>query len=282
MSCELCPRRCRAEGFCGKEEDGLCVVAKTMIHRWEEPCVSGKNGSGAVFFAGCNLRCVFCQNFAISRPRPLAGRRLDAEGLYQVFLELHRQNAENINLVSPTHMLPVIRAAMRLAKARGFPLPFVWNSNGYESVEALQTLEGLVALYLPDLKYCSGALSLRYSGVGDYFEHACAALREMHRQGEILVRHMVLPGCRKDSMHVLDWLAGHLPRARLSLLAQYTPMGGPPELNRRLTGFEYQSVAEHALKLGLEGYMQGREAATAAYTPDFTCESGLPGGQSQP
>ncbi|MCL2300772.1 MAG: radical SAM protein [Firmicutes bacterium] len=280
-NCCLCPRRCpsRANGLCGERDFTHARVAKTMLHRWEEPCVSGARGTGAVFFAGCNLRCVFCQNHRISQPRPVgaacqppAYEQADAPRLAEQFWRLHAEGAESISLISPTHVLPVAREAMRLAKGQGFPLRFVWNSNAYENPEALRTLEGLVGLYLPDLKYFDDAMALAYSAAPAYFAHACAAIKEMSRQGEVLIRHMVLPGGRKDSMRVLDWIAENVPGAKISLLAQYTPMyraAEHPPLHRRLTAFEYESAAEYALSLGLQGYFQQREAATDAYTPNF-------------
>jgi len=273
-NCSLCPRRCpdRSKGLCGETDFTHARVAKTMPHRWEEPCVSGARGTGAVFFAGCNLRCVFCQNHKINQARPLPGETVDAIRLTEMFRELHAEGAESISLISPSHVLPVAREAMRLAKGQGFPLPFVWNSNAYESPEALRTLEELVDLYLPDLKYHDNAMALAYSAAPAYFTHARAAIEEMRRQGDVLIRHMVLPGGRKDSMRVLDWIAESLPGTRISLLAQYTPMYCAekyPPLHRRLTGFEYDSVAEYAQSLGLKGYFQERDAATADYTPVF-------------
>jgi len=197
--------------------------------------------------------------------------------LSEIFRQLADEGAQSISLISPTHVLPVAREAMRLAKEGGFPLPFVWNSNAYENPQALRTLAGLVDLYLPDLKYCDNAMALRYSAAPDYFAHATAAIEEMRRQTDVLIRHMVLPGGRKDSMRVLDWIAASVPDARISLLAQYTPMHRAaefppaefPPLHRRLTAFEYGSVADHALSLGLQGYFQRRDSATATYTPAF-------------
>ena len=279
--CPLCPRRCpdRSKGLCGEMDFTHAHVAKTMLHRWEEPCISGEKGTGAVFFAGCNLRCMFCQNHAISQARPMPGEEVDATRLAEIFWDLMGQGAENISLISPSHVLPVAREAMRLAKVKGFPLQFVWNSNGYETARALQSLQGLVDFYLPDLKYADVAMAQAYSGAPAYFECTTQAIEEMRRQGEacgvqLLIRHLVLPGGRKDSMRVLDWIAEHAPGAKISLMAQYTPMhraaeGEFPALRRRLTGFEYDSVAEYAQSLGLEGYFQAREAATAGYTPEF-------------
>ena len=278
-NCCLCPRRCpsRSSGLCGETDFTHARVAKIMLHRWEEPCVSGAGGTGAVFFAGCNLRCVFCQNFEISQPRPAGAasrppEAVDAARLTELFWQLAGQNAGSISLISPTHVLPVAREAMHLAKGQGFPRRFAWNSNAYENLEALRSLEGLVDLYLPDLKYFDDALALRYSAAPGYFMHAAAAIEEMCGQAEVLIRHMVLPGGRGDSMRVLDWIAAHAPEARVSLLAQYTPMHRAaqfPPLHRRLTGFEYDSVAQYAASLGLKGYFQEREAATADYTPVF-------------
>jgi len=272
--CPLCPRRCpdRAAGLCGETDFTHARVAKTMLHRWEEPCVSGGRGTGAVFFAGCNMRCVFCQNHEISQTRPLPGEPVDAARLAEIFWQLQAQGAESISLISPTHVLPVARDAMRLAKEQGFPLRFIWNSNAYELPGVLWSLEGLVDLYLPDLKFADNCLALYCSGTPGYFRRAAQAIPEMRRQGEVLIRHMVLPGGRKDSMRVLDWIAANAPGARVSLLAQYTPMHRAaefPPMHRRVTGFEYDSVADYALSLGLKGYFQAREAATAEYTPIF-------------
>jgi len=281
IPCPLCPRRCpdRSAGFCSETDFTHAHVAKTMLHRWEEPCISGERGTGAVFFAGCNLRCLFCQNYKISQARPLPGESVDAARLAEIFWFLEGQGAENISLISPSHVLPVAREAMRLAKDQGFPLQFVWNSNGYETAQALQSLEGLVDFYLPDFKYEDNCVALAYSGAVAYSKHAAAAIGEMRRQGEscgarVLIRHLVLPGGRKDSMRVLDWIAANAPGAEISLMAQYTPMhkaqqGEIHALGRKLTGFEYNSVAQYARTLGLQGYFQGRDAATAKYTPGF-------------
>ena len=272
--CPLCPRRCpdRSTGLCGETNFTHAHVAKTMLHRWEEPCVSGENGTGAVFFVGCNLRCLFCQNHKISQTRPLPGEQVDAPRLAEIFWSLSEQGAENISLISPSHVLPVAREAMRLAKGQGFGLQFIWNSNGYENPQALRTLEGLVDLYLPDFKYEDNATALAYSDAKNYFNYAARAIEEMCRQTEVLIRHLVLPGGRKDSMRVLDWIAANAPGSRISLMAQYTPMHRAeeiPALRRRITGFEYNSVADYAQSLGLQGYFQGRDAATEGYTPAF-------------
>jgi putative pyruvate formate lyase activating enzyme len=260
-----------------------------MLHHWEEPPISGTaaaGGAGAVFFAGCPLHCLFCQNAAISQQKPPVGEAVSPERLCEIFWELHAQGAHNIDLVTPGQYLPAVRRAAALAKAGGFPLPLLWNSSGYESAKAIQTLDGLMDIYLPDLKYADDALALRYSAAPNYFAVATAAIAEMHRQvgnpqlgaggllqRGLLIRHMVLPGCRRDSMRVLDWIAQNLPGAWVSLLAQYTPLHRAkevPQLNRRLTQFEYQSVVEHFFAIGLKnGYMQECAAASAKYVPVF-------------
>ncbi len=262
------------------------LVAKTMLHHWEEPPISGSHGTGAIFFAGCALRCLFCQNAAISQRRPPEGETVTPERLCELFWALHAQGAHNIDLVTPSLYLPAVRRAAELAKAEGFPLPLLWNSSGYENVQAIRSLDGLIDIYLPDLKYADDALALRFSNAPGYFSIATAAILAMHRQvgypqfdedgllrRGLLTRHMVLPGCRKDSMRVLDWIAAYLPEAWVSLMAQYTPLHRAaeiPQLNRRLTSFEYQSVVDHFFAVGLQhGYMQDCAAASAAYVPIF-------------
>jgi len=291
--CPICPRRCpdRSQGLCGETDFAHARVAKTMLHHWEEPCVSGERGTGAVFFAGCNLRCVFCQNYQISQPvgaaflppapqnpppepqnQPPAYEQVTAPRLAELFWQLHAEGAENISLISPTHVLPVARDAILLAKEQGFTLKFVWNSNAFELPGALFAMEGLIDLYLPDLKYADNCVALAYSGAPAYFRFATAAIGEMARQADVLIRHLVLPGGRRDSMRVLDWIAQNHPDVPVSLMAQYTPMHRAeefPSLRRRLTAFEYDSVAQYALSLGLKGYFQQRDSATADYTPEF-------------
>ena len=288
--CELCPRLCRVSrtpehlGFCGEGRD--LRVARISLHRYEEPPISGTRGSGTVFFSGCSLRCVFCQNRAISRGEQV-GERMTPEALADRFLLLEEQGAHNINLVTPTHFSHEIAKALSLVRHR-LTIPVIYNTSGYERVESLARLEGLVDAYLPDFKYYASDLSARYSGAADYRQVAQAALMEMYRQAGdftldeagllrsgILLRHLVLPGNRHDSMAVLDLVAELLPpsRIRVSIMSQYTPefaMDCPfPELHRRVTRFEYESVVEHALSLGFTGYMQGRDSASAIYTPKF-------------
>jgi len=259
-------------------------VAHTSLHHWEEPCLSGTRGSGTVFFGGCNLRCVFCQNHDIST-RPVGRAHTPAE-LAEVFLGQQGRGAHNVNLVSPTPYSGPIAEALDLARARGLAIPVVYNCNGYETVEGLGRLEGLVDVFLPDLKYHDDALARRYSDAPNYFEAATAALVEMDRQvGEatfdpeglmtrgVLVRHLVLPGQAADSARLLEWLAANLPRAHLSLMAQYTPVHRAsefPELSRRLSPGEYEPLLDLCDKLGLaRGYRQELDAASEAYIPDF-------------
>jgi len=286
------------------------VVAKTMIHSWEEPPISGSRGSGAVFFAGCGLGCAYCQNYEISqwtrgaRPYGLnsevnqssvgarmarlnTDRPLTAGDLVAIFFRLADQHVHNINLVTAAHFVPAVAEAIEAAKKRGFPLPFVYNSSGYEKVETLRRLDGLIDIYLPDIKYCNSEPARRYSHAPDYFAVASAAVLEMRRQvgdlicdGEgigqkgLIIRHLVLPGQRKDSMAILDWIAANLPRTAVSLLAQYTPVHRAaefPEINRRVTTFEYQSVVDHFWEAGLtNGYTQDRRAAVREYIPDWS------------
>ena len=261
-------------------------VARAALHFYEEPPISGKRGSGTVFFSGCSLRCVFCQNRAI-RPTE-SGRKLTERELASVFLALQKEGAHNINLVTPTHYADRIAEALRLAKPQ-LTVPVVYNCGGYERVETLRMLEGLIDIYLPDFKYISPEMAGAYSAAPDYADFATAALAEMYRQAGavafdddgmmrrgVMVRHLVLPGGRKDSMAVLDRIAATVPvdGIRLSLMRQYTPDFCPEEapdvLKRRVTSFEYDSVMRHATALGFEGFFQTKEAVGKEYTPDFS------------
>ncbi len=287
--CFLCPRGCGAErdagkvGFCGT--DAQIRVARAALHPFEEPPISMERGSGTVFFTGCSLRCIFCQNSAIRAPE--AGKVLSVEQLAELFLFLQEKGAENINLVTATHYADSVAAALQIAKPR-LQIPVVYNCGGYERAESLRMLVGLVDVYLPDFKYVSSALSAAYSAAPDYAEIATAALGEMFAQvgrvqfdarGKmtrgVMVRHLVLPGCRADSLAVLERVAQTVPIAdiRLSLMRQYTPdfapADAPKNLKRRVTSFEYESVMARAEEMGFEGFFQGKEAASAAYTPNF-------------
>ena len=292
--CNACPRKCSVDrsgsrGFCGASDE--IAVSRVALHEWEEPSISGSRGSGTIFFAGCNLRCVFCQNKVISASSTAfsEARILSVGELVDAMLALQDAGAHNINLVTPTHFAPQIDEALQKAKPH-LEIPVVYNSSGYESVETLCALSGLIDVYLPDLKYFSSELSGKYSSAPDYFEVACAALTEMLSQvGEavfedglmkkgMIVRHLVLPGCRKDSIALLSELARLLPvdKIKLSLMRQFTPdfvdRDKYPELCRRVTTFEYDSVVRHASSLGFDGYAQSAESATSAYTPSFNCD----------
>lgn len=284
MICNLCPRWCGAVrtedaggGFCGMPERP--VVARAGLHRWEEPCISGSRGSGAVFFSGCVLGCVFCQNGKISRDR--WGKPITAARLREIFDELIAQGAHNINLVSPTPYALAIREAL----AEPLPVPVVWNTGGYERVETLRAMEGRVQVWLPDLKYADADLAARYSGAADYFEVAAAAIREMVRQTGpyvledgllkrgVIIRHLLLPGALENSKTVMDWVAETFRPGEVlfSLMAQYTPQPGAEGLlRRRVTGAEYRAALAYMENVGIaDGYCQDLSSARAEYTPDF-------------
>lgn len=285
--CELCPRKCGADrisgvGFCG--EGAELRAAKAYLHRWEEPCLSGENGSGTVFFSGCSLKCVFCQNYKISSEN--FGQVISEERLGEIFLELQEKGAHNINLVSPTHFVPQIISALDLVKGK-LNIPIVYNTGGYERVETLKMLEGYIDIYLPDFKYYDDEIARKYSAAGDYFEVVCAAIDEMFRQvgaaefGEdglmkkgIIIRHLTLPNHRHDSLAVLEEIASQwgTEDILLSLMSQYTPFYRSsefPEISRRISTFEYNSVLKRAEELGFKGFMQEKSSAKEEYTPDF-------------
>ena len=294
-ACTLCPRRCGvyrgdspSKGYCGMP--ALPTAARAAVHRGEEPCISGSTdgplvaggGSGTIFFSGCTLACVYCQNAAISRQK--SGRTISIDRLADIFRELTDQGVYNINLVSPTPYIPAILKALEKYRP---PVPLVYNTGGYERVETLRLLDGVIDVYLPDLKYKDAALSSRFSHAADYFEYASAAILEMARQTGpfvlddrgvairgTLVRHLVLPGHTRSSLEVLDWMKAHRPRGVwVSLLSQYTPLQpieNAPELNRRITRREYDKVVDHLLELGLtNGYVQERDSADSRYIPAF-------------
>ena len=283
-ACTLCPRACgvnRAAGQLGVcRMPGRLQVAKVMRHEWEEPALAGPGGSGAIFFSGCTLGCLYCQNEEISAGG--FGREMSAPALRRTMEELIAQGAENIDLVTPTHFLPDILPAL----APKLPAPVVYNCGGYESVETLRHLEGLVDIYLPDLKYADGALAARLSGAADYVPVAAAAIREMVRQtgpyqmeGErlrrgVMIRHLILPGHVENSLRVLDWIGETFPRGTVlvSLMRQYTPMPrvvGMPPLDRQVTQEEYEAVLSWMYLNNLEGFTQEAEAASEKYIPNF-------------
>ncbi len=330
--CTLCARRCRvdrtsgARGVCGQGAE--MRAARAALHLWEEPVISGVYGSGAVFFSGCNLRCVFCQNHDIAIGD--VGKEITVERLCEIFFELKTKGAHNINLVTGTPYIPHIAEAIKLAKDKGFDLPFVFNCGGYEDVDALKMLDGLIDIYLPDLKYYSPELSLRYSKAADYFERAAAAIAEMYRQvgspileersneeegtaksvhfedavsgseervrtaydnpplmkKGVIVRHLLLPGCTKDSKKILRYLhETYGDNIYISIMNQYTPLehitngyndNGElkyPELTRKVTDEEYDRVVDFALKLGIENaFIQEGDTAKESFIPAFDYE----------
>ena len=285
MICNMCPRKCSADrknsvGFCGVPQD--FVIARAALHHWEEPCISGKNGSGTVFFSGCNLRCVYCQNYPISHG--CFGTRISDKRLTEIFDSLIEQGAENINLVNPTHYALQL---IRVLKDYKSPVPVVYNSSGYESVETLKRLEGLIDIYLPDLKYITADRAQKYSAAADYFEKASAAIAEMRRQvpedvvspdGKLLkgliIRHLILPMNTNRSIEIFSWIKKTLgERTLVSLMAQYTPCGeidAFPELQRRITERESNKVLSFLEEEGFENaFVQQRTAADSGFIPDF-------------
>ncbi len=287
MKCELCPRRCGVDrsvetGFCGCGEKA--VVAHSMLHFWEEPCISGKNGSGCVFFAGCQLKCVYCQNRSISRGS--AGKEYSVRELAELFVSLERKGANNINLVTPDHFALQIRAALREARRLGMTVPAVYNCSGYVCVETLRALADDIDIYLTDFKYMSSELAERYSSCPDYPDRAKEALCEMVRQhplrvygadgmmrSGVIVRHLILPGNTADSIRVLDHLHARYGDAiQVSLMNQFTPIGleNYQEINRKLTTLEYDRVIKHALSIGMENvYIQEKGTASESFIPEF-------------
>ncbi len=285
--CTLCPRECKADrtkavGFCGMGSE--ISAARAMVHTAEEPCISGTQGSGAIFFSGCVLRCVFCQNSTISHGR--FGRVIGVDRLGEIMLSLQDSGVHNINLVSGTQFYPTITDAIENISDT-LKIPVIWNTGGYEKTETIDILARFCSVYLQDVKFCSKEVSMKYSSCGDYFYHAMKATERMlEHAGDIhfssdgtidkgvIVRHLVLPSCRRDSIELLRRLKesfgtnGYM----LSLMSQYTPPTHDcsyPELGRRVTSFEYNSVCDVALELGFKGYFQERESAQSTYTPTF-------------
>lgn len=280
-ACTLCPRRCGVDrrtalGFCRCPDKA--IVAKTMLHKWEEPALAGNGGSGAVFFGGCTLGCVYCQNAAISRTP--AGKAVDSAGLRAIFDCLIAQGAENIDLVTPTQFLPTILPALEAP----LPVPVVYNTGGYERTETIRALSGKIDIYLPDMKYAEPGLAKALSGTENYFPVAAAAIREMVAQvgepqweGErlkkgVLIRHLILPGQIENSLKILDWIGETFRPGEVlvSLMRQYTPMPGlSGDLARKITEEEYQAVLSWMYLNDLQGFVQEAEAAQQAYIPDF-------------
>ena len=286
--CVLCPRSCHVDrtggvsGYCGQGE--RVKVARASLHMWEEPCISGVEGSGTVFFSGCPLKCVYCQNQSIALGSK--GRELTVLQLSRLFLLLQEKGANNINLVTPTHFVPQIAEALRSAKNRGLSIPVVYNTSAYERVDTLQLLDGLIDIYLPDLKYYSSELAARYSNAPDYFQYASIAIAEMVRQAGtpefedglmkrgVIIRHMIIPGCTRDSKAIIRYLSEtYGDQVYLSIMNQYTPpkdMERFPEIGRRVTPREYGRVIDYAIDLGIEkAFIQEGETAKESFIPDF-------------
>lgn len=283
MICSICPRHCNIDrncttGYCKSGESFR--VARAALHFWEEPCISGKSGSGTVFFSGCNLRCVYCQNYEISRENK--GIEIGDDRLVEIFENLISQGANNINLVNPTHYS--YRIAEVLSKWNS-PVPIVYNSSGYEESETLKMLDGLIDVYLPDLKYIRNDKALRYSSAENYFEKASSALLEMRRQvsdsfdengimkSGMIVRHLILPQNTNSSIRIIDWVNNNLPETYLSLMAQYIPcgrLGDFDEINRKITKREYEKVINYAINLDMNKiFIQERKSADKKFVPAF-------------
>ncbi len=287
--CMLCPRGC---GVDRTEHIGVCsvhqkvMIARAALHFWEEPCISGENGSGAVFFSGCPLHCVFCQNEEISHGK--VGREITVEELSEIYLDLQSQGANNINLVTGTHYIPAIVDSVKMARKNGLVIPIIYNTSGYETVESLKLLDGIVNAYLPDFKYWDSDLADKYSRAPQYPDIAKAAIDEMVRQcpdlvfnedgfiqSGVIVRQLLLPGHVKDSKAIIRYLhEKYNDRIYISLMSQYTPMpqikDNYPELNRRVTKREYQSVVDYAIDLGIENaFIQDRIVAKESFIPEF-------------
>lgn len=291
-SCQLCPFRCKVNRLLGQK--GVCQVglkprvALASLHPWEEPCLSGVRGSGTVFFSGCNLSCLYCQNQTISAG--YQGTDVSIERLAEIFLEQQQRGAHNLNLVSPTPYVPQIIEALALARGTGFELPVIYNSSAYDSPETIDSLSGWVDVYLPDLKYYSDNLAVTLSRAPGYFSHAMAAIRRMiaqvgpcqfDRDGllrrGVLIRHLALPGQTEDSRRVLSAMSLQLgPETWFSLMNQYTPpkeRSMPLELGRRITDREYDDLIDFALSLGMEnGFIQGEGTASDKFIPDFNLD----------
>lgn len=294
MNCNQCPRNCNKErqeankasyGYC--QVSVLPKVARAALHFWEEPCISGEEGSGTVFFSGCNLRCVYCQNIEIAAG--VRGKTISVERLSEIFLELQEKGANNINLVTPSHYYPQIKAALLLIKEQ-LHIPVIANTSSYDSVEALREMEGLIDIYLADYKYVDSSLAANYSHAADYPEIAAKALNEMFRQvGEpvfdergimqkgMIIRHLLLPGCGEDSKGVLRYLYDTFgDSVFISIMNQYTPLphvDAYPELNQRITEEEYEEMVDYAIELGIEnGFVQEGETAEDSFIPAFDGE----------
>lgn len=290
-SCNLCPNNCNINrneytGKCGAS--GKIKVALASLHYYEEPCISGKNGSGTIFFSNCNLGCVFCQNYKISSEG--FGKEIEIEDLANIFISLQSKNANNINLVSPTPYVMHVIEAIKIAKNKGLNIPIIYNCGGYENVETIKLLNGYIDVYLPDLKYAENDISTKYSNANNYFECATSAIKEMYNQvgspkldenelikKGLIIRHLVLPNYIENSKKVLKWIDSNIDKkVYISIMAQYFPTGKAKEykeLSRKLTGEEYDEIEQYLYSLNIEnGYMQDLEEHEEEYVPDFNLD----------
>jgi putative pyruvate formate lyase activating enzyme len=290
--CILCPRECHVDrikgevGYCGETSE--LRLARASLHMWEEPCISGEEGSGTIFFTGCSLRCVYCQNNIIANGS--FGKAIDNERFIEILFELKDKGAQNINLVTPTHFIPQIIRALDFAKKRGLDLPIVYNTSGYEKKESIKLLDGYIDVYLPDFKYYDESISIRYSNASNYRDYAKKSIEEMVKQvGKpkfnekgymtkgVIVRHLVLPGLNEDSKKIIEYLHKEYgEEIYLSIMSQYTPLehvNKYPEINRKLTEDEYNEVVDFAISIGVEnGFIQDGESAQESFIPPFNYE----------
>ncbi len=291
-NCRLCPKECGVDrtkqntGFCGMADEIVC--ARASLHQWEEPCLSGVRGSGTVFFSGCNMGCVFCQNKEISKKH--SGIKITKERLVEIFFELKSKGAHNINLVTATHFLPQVLTSVKDAKEKNLGIPFVYNSSGYEKTEAIARSEGLIDIFLPDFKYMDAYISKKYSNAPDYPDIAKAAIAEMVRQKPkcsfdengimtqgVIVRLLLLPDRLKESKRAIEYLyKTYGDSIYISIMSQYTPVGNLekfPELKKRVSKKDYDNLIDYAIKLGVENaFIQEGLAASESFIPDFNGE----------
>ena len=284
--CNLCPRNCNVnrsveKGFCGSKDK--MVVARFSLHKWEEPIISGSNGSGTIFFSGCNLRCIYCQNYKISEE--LHGKEITPDELADICIKLEKSGAHNINIVTGTHFIPLIKEGLLKAKSLGLSIPIVYNTSSYENVDALEELDGLVDIYLPDLKYYDDNLGIKYSSCKDYFKYASLAIEEMYRQvGKpviendlikkgVIVRHLLLPGHLDDSKKIIKYLYDtYKDNIYISIMNQYTPVRKTKykNLNRKVSDKEYDELINYALDLGIKNaFIQEGDTQEESFIPDF-------------
>lgn len=289
INCKLCPRNCGVNrlknriGFCGA--NGYIKIAKVSLHKWEEPCISGTKGSGTIFFSNCNLKCIFCQNHTISSDN--FGKEITIERLSNIFLEQQEKGAHNINLVSPIHYIPQIKAALYTAKIKGLKLPIIFNTNSYANIQSIKSLNGYIDVYLPDLKYFSNKYAIKYSNAPNYFKYASQNIKEMIKQvGKVtldkngiitkgvIIRHLMLPGLLFDTKKIMDYIKNNFSDSvYISLMNQYTPMYKAnkfSELNRKLNPKHYNSMINYCLSIGLNnGFIQDSGTSSEKFVPDF-------------